>query len=338
MNSKDWNPGTLLQLSGSYWQAFALHTGVKLDVFSILSRGPMDAGAVASQIQADLRGTTALLNALAAMGLLEKSGEIYAAAPAAAAFLDKSAPGYVGHMILHHHHLSGSWSRMDEVVRTGKPLGQRSASTTDEERRQAFLMGMYNLASQQAPQIAALVDLNGRRDLIDVGGGPGTYAIHFCKNNPDLNAVIFDLPTTRPFAEKCIAQHGLSGRIGFSEGDFLTTEITGWYDAAWLSHILHAESPENCRKVIIKAVGRLKPGGLILIHEFFLSENMDGPLFPALFALNMLQGTEHGQSYSEGQVRQMLQSAGVMDIQRLPYTGPTDSGILQGVFKGPRKK
>jgi predicted O-methyltransferase YrrM len=332
MNSKQWNPGTLLQLSGSYWQAFTLHTGVKLDIFSILSGEVMDPETVADRIQADLRGTTTLLNALAAMGLLEKSKGSYTASPEAASFLNKDAPGYVGHMILHHHHLAGGWSRMDEVVRTGRPLSRRVSSTSDEDRRRAFLMGMYNLASQQAPQIAALVDLAGHRHLIDVGGGPGTYAIHFCRHNPDLNAVVLDLPTTRPFAEECIDQHGLSRRIRFSEGNFLTTEIPGRYDVAWLSHILHAESPEDCRRLISKTVGSLEPGGLILIHEFFLNANMDGPLFPALFALNMLQGTDRGQSYSEDQVRQMLQSAGVSDIQRLKYAGPTESGILQGVF------
>jgi hypothetical protein len=292
----------------------------------------MDAEALAGRIQADLRGTTALLNALTAMGLLEKSKGSYVASAEAASFLNKDAPGYVGHMILHHHYLSGSWSRMDEAVRTGKPLSHRTSSTSDEDRRQAFLMGMYNLASQQAPQIAAQVELSGRRRLIDVGGGPGTYAIHFCRHNPDLGAVVFDLPTTRPFAEKCIDQHGLSRRIRFSEGNFLTTEIPGRYDVAWLSHILHAESPDDCRRLISKTVGILEPGGLILIHEFFLNDNMDGPLFPALFALNMLQGTEQGQSYSEGQVRQMLETAGITDIQRLPYTGPTESGILQGIF------
>jgi hypothetical protein len=332
MNTTNWNPGTLLQLSGSYWQAFTLHTGVKLEIFSILSRAPMNAEQVARQIQADPRGTTALLNALAAMGLLEKQADTYSATSPAVAFLNKDAPDYVGHMIMHHHHLSGSWSRMDEAIRTGKPLSRRSSSTTNEERRQAFLMGMYNLASQQAPQIAASVNLKGRRHLVDVGGGPGTYAIHFCKQNPDLDAVVFDLPTTRPFAEKCIVQHGLSQRIRFSEGDFLTAEIPGRYDVAWMSHILHAESPEDCRRLILKTVGKLEAGGLILVHEFFLNDNMDGPLFPALFALNMLQGTERGQSYSEGQVRRMLQDAGITDIQRLPYTGPTESCILQGVF------
>jgi predicted O-methyltransferase YrrM len=209
----------------------------------------------------------------------------------------------------------------------------RVSSTPDDQWRQAFLMGMYTIASLQAPQIVSAIDLNGRRRLIDLGGGPGTYAIHFCKRNPDLTAVVFDLPTTRPFAEKTIAQHGLSPRIRFSEGDFLQTEIAGKFDVAWLSHILHAESPEDCEALITKVVNTLEPGGLILIHEFFLNANMDGPLYPALFALNMLQGTDQGRSYSEIQVRDMLRNAGITKIERLPYEGPTESGILQGIYE-----
>jgi len=187
------------------------------------------------------------------------------------------------------------------------------------------------MASLQAPGLVSAINLKGRRRLIDLGGGPGTYAIHFCKQNPELNAVVFDLPTTRPFAEKTIAQHGLSHRIQFSEGNFLETKISGRYDVAWLSHILHAEGPEDCNALISKVVGNLEPGGLILIHEFFLNENMDGPLYPALFALNMLQGTDQGRSYSEIQVRDMLQNAGITHIERLSYEGPTESGILQGI-------
>jgi len=334
MNSNNWNPGSLLQVSGSYWQAFTLHAGVKLEIFTILSQGAMSAEKLARQIQADLRGTTMLLNALAAMGLLEKRGDNYIATQPAVAFLSETSPDYVGHMILHHHHLSETWCRMDEAIRSGRPLRPRVSSTPDDQRRQAFLMGMYNMASQQASQIASLINLEGRRSLIDLGGGPGTYAIHFCRQNPELKAVVFDLPTTRPFAEKTIARHGLSTRIRFLEGNFLQGRIAGKYDVAWLSQILHAESPEDCKAVISNIINVLEPGALILIHEFFLDDNMDGPLFPALFALNMLQGTDRGQSYSEGQVREMLQNAGIINIERLQYKGPTESGILQGTYPG----
>ena len=72
-------------------------------------------------------------------------------------------------------------------------------------------MGMFNLASLLAPRIAQAIDLSGCRRLLDLGGGPGTYAIHFCLANPGLSAVVYDLPTTRSFAEETIARFDLSG-------------------------------------------------------------------------------------------------------------------------------
>jgi hypothetical protein len=57
---------------------------------------------------------------------------------------------------------------------------------------------------------------------------------------------------------------------------------------------------------------------------------MDGPLFPALFSLNMLLGTESGQSYSEEQIIDMLAVAGAGDIRRIAIQSPNDSGIIIG--------
>ncbi len=58
---------------------------------------------------------------------------------------------------------------------------------------------------------------------------------------------------------------------------------------------------------------------------------MDGPLFPALFALNMLIGTEQGQAYSEAQLRKMLASSGIANIHRLDVSSPNDAGIMMGL-------
>lgn len=82
--------------------------------------------------------------------------------------------------------------------------------------------------------------------------------------------------------------------------------------------------------IIQKSVDALAPGGMIIIHEFILNNSMDGPLFPALFSLNMLLGTESGQSYSEAQLTDMLAAAGVSDIRRIAIQSPNDSGILVG--------
>ncbi|HEY6837903.1 MAG TPA: methyltransferase, partial [Geobacteraceae bacterium] len=327
MEKTTWNPAELLQLSGGYWSACALHAGVKLDVFTHLADGKLTAQELAERLHADPRGLAMLLNALAALGLVEKSGERYAATPFSATRLNRSHPDFLGHIILHHHHLMQGWSHLDEAVLKGAPIRKPVAGDDDETVRESFLMGMFNLAMQQAPRIASHVDLSAHRRLLDLGGGPGTYAIHFCLRNPGLEAVVYDLPSTRRFAEETIARFNLSDAIEFQAGDFIKDEIRGRFDVAWLSHILHSEGPEGCNVIIKKAVAALEPGGLIMIQEFILDDAKDAPLFPALFSLNMLLGTHSGQSYSEGELFAMLAAVGVRDVRRLPLQLPNDAGI-----------
>jgi len=329
MNDQTWNPGKLLELSGYYWKTCTLHAGVKLDVFTAVGEGFSAAGAVARKAGCDRRAIERLLDALVAMGLLVKQDGTYGNTPASAEFLSKDSAKYIGYMIMHHHHLVESWARLDRAVKTGQPQRSRT-SFSDEQRRESFLMGMFNLAMNLAPRIVPLIDLSGRRRLLDLGGGPGTYAIFFCKGNPDLKATVFDLPTTRPFAEKTIARMDMADRVAFADGNFIADDISGKYDVIWMSHILHGEGPEDCRMIIRKAVSALQPGGMIIVHEFILDNSMDGPLFPALFSLNMLLGTDAGQAYSEKQLVEMFTDAGVNDIQRLRFDSPNDSSLLIG--------
>ena len=85
--------------------------------------------------------------------------------------------------------------------------------------------------------------------------------------------------------------------------------------------------------IINKAVSTLEPGGVLLIHDFILNNTMDSPLFATIFSLNMLINTRHGQAYSEGQIGNMMEKAGVKDVRRLDFRGPTDSSIMMGVLK-----
>ncbi|MFH1079313.1 MAG: methyltransferase [Pseudomonadota bacterium] len=329
MTVPEWTPEAILRLSGDYWKTCALHAGVKLDIFTIIGEDCLSATDIAGRIKGDLRGVTMLLNALTAMRLLLHTDKGYANIPAAKHFLSKDSENYLGYLITHHHYLMKSWSQLDKAVKTGKPLRTRS-SLSDAARRESFLMGMFNIAMKVAPTIAAATDLSNRHHLLDLGGGPGTYAIHFCLTNPQLRATVYDLPETRPFAEKTIAKFGLADRIAFVEGNFIKDDIPGTYDVALLSHILHAEEPNDCRKLIRKAVSRLQPGGLIMIHEFILDNTMDSPLHPALFALNMLLGTPSGRSYSEEQIMDMLTGTHVKDIRRILVETPNDSGVIIG--------
>ena len=329
-----WTPVDLLQLSGGYWSACALHAGVELDVFSPLAERPHDALELAGRLSCDGRGLAMLLNALAALGLLEKNGESYVASTFAEEFLSRTSPKYLGYIIRHHHLLMAGWSRLEASVRSGGPLGERISHGNDAEARESFEMGMFNLAMQLAPRIVPQIDLTGRHRLLDLGGGPGTYAIHFCQRNAGLTAVVYDLPTTRPFAEETIARFGLTDRIIFADGDFIAQGIEGRFDVAWLSHILHSEDRVGCAVILEKTMASLEPGGVILVQEFILDDAKDGPLFPALFSLNMLLGTPGGQAYSQGELTEMLRTAGAIDVRHLPIELPNGAGVIAGTVPG----
>ncbi len=329
MNSTDqWSMGQILSTSSGYWRSGTIHAGVRLGVFSVLGSGACSASDVAAAVGGDSRGVETLLLALAAMGLLEHDGTSFRNTEAARDFLDRASERYIGHIILHHHHLVDGWARLHEAVLDGRPLEMRSYG--EEHERESFLMGMFNLANAIAPRVAAEADLAGCRHLLDLGAGPGTYAIHFCLANPELRATIFDRPTTRPYAARTVERFGLSERISFLAGDFNADPLGSGYDAAWLSHILHSSGPESCRRLLEKTVAALSPGGLVMVHEFFLNDAKDGPEFPALFSLNMLLNNEEGRSYSEAEIRLMLQEAGVGEIHRLDFQGPNDSYVLCG--------
>ncbi len=330
--TREWSVGRLLGVSSGYWQGCTVQAGVRLKIFTVLGDSLWDASEVAKCTGSESRATELLLNALAAMGILKKSESGYANSEFSRKFLVAGTPEYIGHIILHHHHILDGWAQLDQAVMTGKRVDRRSYGA--EIERESFLMGMFNLAMMIAPKMALNFKLSGRKRLLDLGGGPGTYGIHFCLANPDLKAVILDRPTTEPFARETVARFNLSERIDFVGGDFNVDPIVGGpYDVAWLSHILHSNSVVECEACLEKTVEALEPGGLILIHDFILDDSKDSPEFPALFSLNMLVGTEHGRSYSRAEIIAMLGRVGVVDITHHVFDLPNESSVITGIKK-----
>jgi predicted O-methyltransferase YrrM len=326
-------PGEILGISGAYWKSLALHAGVRLDLFSVIGDSRLGGEEIAGRVGGDARGVTTLLDALAALGLLEKRDDRFANTAAARTCLVKGSPSYVGFMVRHHANLVPSWSRLHEAALAGGPVRGRS-SHGDPAELEDFLMGMHGNSLGTAARAAREIDLGGRRHLLDLGGGPGTWATQFALANPGLRATVFDLPTTRPFAERVIGAAGVADRVSFHAGDFTGDGIPCCFDVAWLSHILHGEGPETCREVLGRAVKALEPGGMILVHEFILDDDRTSPQFAALFNLNMLSGTPEGRSYTVSELSSMLAEAGVPETRLLPFSGPTDSRVLAGTVAG----
>ena len=83
-----WSADQLLELGRSYQAAAVFAAAADLDLFPLLAHGPIPATEAAHRLGCDLRGLAILLDALAALGLLEKQGNRYGLLPGTDKFLN----------------------------------------------------------------------------------------------------------------------------------------------------------------------------------------------------------------------------------------------------------
>lgn len=315
----------LFQISRGFWQSSLLHTAVRLNIFTELSAKPLTAIELASRINADKRATELLLNALVGMDLLKKEGNMYFNTSLSKKFLVEDSPLYLGFIIRHIANMYSYWGRLEEAIKNDRPL--RSPIRNPEEMEN-FILGMHNLAQNIAPILIKNINLEGIKNLLDLGGGSGTYSIHFCKAYPNLKVTLCDLPNVLPITERVIKSFGMSDCIRLVARDFHKDPLPSPFDVAWLSNILHGSSPGLCESLIKKVYNILNPKGKIIIQDFILDETKTKPPFASLFALNMLIHTSGGRTYSLSEIKNWLIGAGFTHIKRLKIRLPNDASII----------
>ena len=257
----------LMNMGRGFQAAKMLMVAVDLAVFDFLEE-PHSAVEAAAWLKADDRAVGIFLNGLAALGLLTKGVDYFQNSKVASRFLVQGREDYRGAIIQHMGHTwDRGWNDLKTTVLVGHPEGVEPESWVDtrprrdEETMRAFIWGMHAIARDLAPQVAPKLQLQGVRHLLDLGGGPATYAITFVQTNPDLKATVFDLPGPIGIARENITKLGLGSRIDTLKGNFLQDDIGSGYDYIWISQILHSHNEEQCRLIIKKAVAALIPGG-----------------------------------------------------------------------------
>lgn len=318
----------LLKWVTAYWASQAIFTGARLGLFDVLTDSWKDPRSLARIIRADARALDPLLHALAALGVLRKRGNRFRLTAQAARVLSSKSPQSLAPLLRIHADRFAEWAKLPRVVKTGRPVPATGLFVKPAPRTRRFISAMEAMARQSVADFIRAVDLSACRHLLDVGGGSGAYSIALCRAYPSLKATILDLPGTLTFTRRYVRAAGMRHRIAFLPGDFQRVPLPKAYDAILVSHILHSNSPAACR-VLLRRLGRaLKPQGVLLVRDFFLDASRTGPLWPALFALNMLLWTAGGRSYAWGEVEHWLRQAGFRRLRRVPMPLHEGEGLL----------
>ena len=325
MSTKNASPEKILQLATSHWSLKALAVAVDLFVFTSLKDRELTASQLSELLGVPLRSLERLLNANAALGFLNKSGDTYRNSDIADTYLVENMPGYLGDFIK----LAGiygfaKWTRFRECVVNDTPIEDLDDDFRhNDDRMQYFIRAMHNNAKGPARFLTAIPDLAGRTRLLDLGGGSGVYCMALTERYQDLRATLVDFPPVCRVAREFVREFPARDRIEIVEGDLLTDELDVRGDIVLLSQVLHGMSEEQCRGLMHKCYGCTLSGGIVIVHDFILDDSRANPLYPALFALNMLITTPEGDAYTEGEVTGWLEEAGYGGISYHRTPGPS---------------
>jgi SAM-dependent methyltransferase len=265
---------------------------------------------VARELGASSRAIYALLSALAELGILaEDENKFRLLAEHRGRLLDRFHPDYAGGLVVHRFELIRKWGRMPEILKTGSPI-EEDESAQGPEAKETFIYSMRRLAKPNVRAIAnqLLSRLPENPHILDVGGGPGTYAEAFTEGGAQVT--VFDLPEVVGLMKEHLDAAGISA-VG---GDFNEGLPKGPFDAAYLGSVSHIYGPKENLTLIKRVAESLYPNGLIAIRDFVRGLSKGA----ALFGVNMLVNTEFGNTYSEGEYRGWLSAAGFEGIEVLP--------------------
>lgn len=300
-----WTSEALLTLARGFWEPRVLLTAAELDLFSLLSDEALTVEKIANRIGAEVRPLAILLDALSAMALLVKQDGTYRVERAVAPLLDSRREGNLLPMVLHANNLWDRWGTLSSTV-----CKKRQESADQDEWLTSFIGAMHVVGAPQADRIVALVQPGQARSLLDIGGASGTYTLAFLKHSPGLRATLFDRPPVVELARKRIRQAGFLERVTLAGGDFYQDPLPLGHDLAFLSAIIHQNSPEENLSLYRKVYEALLPGGRLIIRDHVLSPDRTAPRSGALFAINMLVGTAGGNSYTFEEIKGGLLAAG----------------------------
>ncbi len=310
------NPMILLENVRGFMKSRIVLTGAELDLFTRIHRGSDTAEAIAQENRLDTRAVTRLLDALAVYGLLTKENGGYQLTPEGM-FLSSDHPESTLPMVLHMNELWDTWSHLTDTVVQGKNPARIPRSQKGNKALSAFIGAMNVVGRGLSKEIAAALDLSSYRKLLDIGGASGTYTIAFLEKNPEMRSVIFDLKQVLPMAEAPLAEAGILDRVELTGGDFYVDELPKGCDLALLSAIIHQNSPEQNRDLYRKIHRAILPGGMLMIRDHIMDESRTWPPAGAIFALNMLVGTDGGDTYTFREVQEGLESAGFTGIRQI---------------------
>jgi hypothetical protein len=325
---------SILKLGLAFWSSKTLLSAVELGLFTELAEGPLDRETLTNRLGVHPRGMRDFLDALVALGMLERTNDRYANTPETNLYLDRRKPSYIGGLLeMANARLYPFWGSLTEALRTGQPQNEAKGGTNffaalyaDPARLEGFLKAMTGVSMAAAMVIAKKFPWGQYRTFVDVGGAQGGLPVQVALANSHLSGGGFDLPAVRPIFEQYVKSHGLNERLRFYPGDFFSDPMPA-ADVLVMGHILHDWNLEEKRTLLAKAYKALPKGGALIVYESLIDDERRENAVGLLMSLNMLIETPGGFDYTGADCVSWMKEAGFRET-RVEHLVGADSMVV----------
>ena len=329
------DPSKIVQLGVGFWGPKVLLSAVELGLFTELGKGPLDAATLKKRLNLHERSALDFLDALVALGMLDRKDGRYANTPETARFLDGGSPDYVGGMIeMLNARLYRFWGTLTEALRTGQPQNEAKTGEgdlfdvlyNDPHRLRQFLQAMTGLSMGAAKAIAQKFPWKKHERFFDVGCAQGCVPVQVALANANITGGGYDLPVVGPIFEEYVKRFGLEKRLEFKVGNFFEDPLPD-SDVLAMGRILHDWDLGQKKALLAKAHQALPKGGALIIYESLIDDERRQNVAGLLMSLNMLIETRGGFDFTGRDCIGWMKEVGFREAYVEHLAGPDSMAV-----------
>jgi cyclopropane fatty-acyl-phospholipid synthase-like methyltransferase len=329
------SPEPLIQMIQGLQVTATLQAAVQLGVFDRIAEGTDTVASIASAVEANERGTRILLDALAALRLLERGNGTYTLTPLSDAFLVSNRSTYLGGMLdlLAAGPSWASYPRLADAVRAGRTILAEHTDTPGFKYWETFAMSSPVIAVPAARALAEILQpwaaAHDHLAVLDIACGSGLYSLTLGARHPSTRTTLLDWPNVLEQARQNVVAMGLVERTSYLPGDVFQVPLGGPYDLIVASHIFHQFSEERCVALLRRLFNALRPGGRVAINDFMPASPRpaDEP-FALSFSIISLAWSPEGEAYPLDTYRRMVAEAGLVGVEIHPSAGVPSTFLI----------
>lgn len=314
-------PDRIFEIAQGFMASKHLFAASELGIFEALGEGPVDLAGLAARTGLAPRTARISVDAMAALGLVERQGERYANSPVSAAFLAGATPADMRPLLKFWDQLSYPvWTDLAGALGRGRP--SREIFEIDEALVPIMSAGIAAATSAACHALPRVAGLPQASRVLDIGGGTGSWSIALAAADPTLNATVFEIADVARVAQAELGRTPYADRVEVRAGDVLTDELPIGYDAFLVANLVHYFTPETNQLILSRIRAGAEPGARLLIADFWTDPTHSQPLPAALMAGEFAIHVNDGDVYSVEEGAEWLTRTGWRLTGHTPLAGP----------------